>query len=166
MKQTPQEARVTDIVKPIVEENGYRLVLLKITQDDKHGAALQIYAEDPKTKNLKLEDCSRLSREISDVLDVEDPISGRFRLEVSSPGIDRPLISLEDFEDHIGLEVKIEIDPPIEGRKRFRGRIKKVEEQIICLEFDNQEAYIPHAVVQKAKLVMNDELMELKHKRA
>jgi ribosome maturation factor RimP len=120
MKQSGIERRITKLVQPVIEDKGYALVCVSM-----QGPDLQIMAENPATRNLGVDECAMLSREIAALLDVEDPIRGRYRLEVSSPGIDRPLVKLQDFADFEGFEVKVEINPPIDGQKRFRGYLHR-----------------------------------------
>src|SRR5271170_2236355 len=116
--------RVGRIVEPVLRDLGLRLVRVKISASQT--AVLQIMAERPDG-TMSIEDCERASVEISPTLDLEDPISAPYRLEVSSPGIDRPLVRESDFRRAIGHEARIELDRPLSGRKRFRGIIEAVE---------------------------------------
>lgn len=154
MKQNALENKIAKLVRPVIEDKGYELVLVNM-----QGPDLQIMAENPQTRKLGVDECALLSREISAILEVEDPIKGRYRLEVSSPGIDRPLVRLQDFADFSGFEAKIEISPPIEGQKRFRGWLKGVEENEVLLETDHGPARLPFESIEKAKLVLTDELI-------
>lgn len=154
MKQNALEKKIAALVQPVIEDKGYELVMVSV-----QGPDLQIMAENPQTRKLGIDECAMLSREIGAILEVEDPIKGRYRLEVSSPGIDRPLVKLQDFADFAGFEAKIEISPPIEGQKRFRGWLKGVEENEIVLETDHGMAHLPFESVEKAKLVLTDELI-------
>lgn len=154
MKQSFIERKIAGLVKPVIEDKGYNLVAVTM-----QGQELQIMAENPQTRNLGVDECALLSREIGAILEVEDPIKGRYRLEISSPGIDRPLVNIEDFTDFAGFEAKIEIDPPQDGQKRFRGRLKGVEKEEILLETDTGMVYIPFACIARAKLVLTDELL-------
>ena len=113
--------------------------------------------------SMTIEDCEAISREISALLDVNDPIAGAYRLEVSSPGIDRPLVRPSDFEDWAGHEAKIELTEPIDGRKRFRGTLEGFEDGEVRIEIDLGEAGrqvigLPIGLVGEAKLVLTDEL--------
>lgn len=164
MKQTPQEERLQALITPVVEDHGLGVVVLKVTGSDKHGTTLQIMVEHPETGKVTLDECASVSREISALLDVEDPIAEAFRLEVSSPGIDRPLVKPQDYENYKGLEAKLEIEPPMDGRKRFRGKLIGIENNNVSIEIDSGEAVIPFATIQKAKLVMTDELLKLTSK--
>jgi ribosome maturation factor RimP len=140
---------------------GFRLVRVRLT-----GQTLQIMAERPDG-GFTIDDCETTSRAISPVLDVEDPISSRYFLEVSSPGIDRPLVRPEDFKRWAGHEAKIEMSVPLAGRKRFRGSIEGYGEGDVRLLIDDPEGGkekivvgLPFADIAEAKLVMTDRLIE------
>ena len=125
-------------------------------------AVLQIMAERPEG-GIEVDDCARISRSVSAVLDVEDPVSGEYVLEVSSPGIDRPLTRLKDFADYAGLEARIELDRVAEGRKRFKGELAGIEDDQVGLNIEGEDdvtVYFPFAWIIDAKLVMTDTLME------
>lgn len=160
MKQTPQERKITEIISPLVEEQGLTIVQVKLAGADT-GYTLQVMAEDPKTGRLGIDDCTKLSHSISDILDVEDPISGRYNLEVSSPGIDRPLIHETDYLRFKGFECKIELSIPTDiGQKRFRGFILGCEDGIIGIQTDTGPVEMDIENVAKAKLVLNDKLIK------
>lgn len=160
MRLSPLEEQIAKLVEPIAA--GLGLELYCVQQSGEAGSlTLQIMAENPATKALSVEECTALSRGISAMMDVEDPIAGAYHLEVSSPGIDRLLMRERDYADYIDMEVKIEIDPPIEGQKRFRGRILGAENATIRLKTDQGEVALPFPAIQKAKLVMNNELIKL-----
>jgi ribosome maturation factor RimP len=157
--KTAEDLRLLELFDPVAEAAGYAIVRLRLMG----GATrrLQIMAERPDG-HMEVSDCVTLSRAISEVLDAADPISGEYTLEVSSPGIDRPLTRLQDFEAYEGLEAKIELDRVAEGRRRFRGRLAGVEDQnvLIDLEGEADTAHVPFAWIGEAKLVLNDELMQ------
>lgn len=155
MSISPLEQKITEIVEPVVQDLGFALFSVSM-----NGETLQIMAENPDTRNLNLDECSKLSREISAILDVEDPITGRYRLELSSPGIDRPLRSVEDFDYYKGQEAKVELDELIDGRKKFRGEIVGLEEDNVVLKTDEGEVAFPFQSVHKAKLVLTDALIK------
>ena len=160
MKQSPLEERISDIIRPVIEDMGYALVQARMTSSDKRNI-LQILAENPKTHNLGVDECAQLSKAVSVNLDVEDPIAGAYTLEVSSPGIDRPLTRAEDFVTYQGFEAKIELDMPIEGQKRFRGFLNGLnEDNEISLQTDQGMVAFPLDSVHKAKLVLSDALIE------
>ncbi len=154
MKASPLESKITDIVRPSVEDMGFRLVWVRVD-----GSNVQITAEDPETRRLGVDDCARLSRAISALLDVEDPVEGRYMLEVSSPGIDRMLYCEQDYIDFAGFEAKIELEIPMDGQKRYRGTIREVIDGAVLLESENKEFRLPVNAVRKAKLVLTDELI-------
>jgi ribosome maturation factor RimP len=160
MKLTPQEKKIVDLVTPLVEEQGLALVQVNLSGKDT-GYTLQIMAEDPKTGRLGIDDCKKLSHNISDILDVEDPINGHYSLEISSPGIDRPLTSADDFRRYKGFECKIELSMPTEtGQKRFRGFILGCIDDIIGLQIDTGTVQFDVDSVAKAKLVLTDDLIK------
>lgn len=160
MKVQPLEQKIADIARPVIEELGFELYCVKIAGED-GSTIVQIMAEDPATKRLGVDDCAKISREISTLMEVEDPINGKYRLEVSSPGIDRFLFKLEQFETYKGFEVKVESDTPAEnGQRKFRGRIESINDNNVLLKTDQGDVEIPFNSMVKAKLVMTDELIK------
>ena len=128
------EARVAHMVEPVVAGLGYRLVRVKVGAQN--GTTLQIMAERPDG-SMTVDDCERMSRDLSPALDVEDPIGRAYHLEVSSPGIDRPLVRRSDFERWAGHVAKIELARPLDGRKRFRGKLAGVDGDRVGLVLDD-----------------------------
>lgn len=160
MQATPLEHRIAEIARPVAADLGLSIVQVKIIGEG-GSRNVQIMAENPDTKRLGIDDCTKLSKALSAVMDVEDPIDGAYRLEVSSPGIDRPLVSEQDFETYKGFEVKLEVTIPHEnGQKRFRGHIDSINDGIIVLNTDQGEAHIDFSALKKAKLVLTDELIK------
>jgi ribosome maturation factor RimP len=163
IKQTGLEARVAAIVEPVANGLGYALVRIRITQEN--GMTLQIMAEDENAR-FTIMDCEKLSKDVSPALDAEDPIDREYHLEVSSPGIDRPLVRARDFIAHIGHEAKLELNDMINGRKRFRGVIKAADADSITITVPDAPAgtdpdhKLALANLAEAKLVMTDALME------
>ena len=163
IRETGLEARVSRIVEPVANGLGFSLVRVKITQEN--GMTLQIMAEDEHGR-FTIVNCETLSKDLSPVLDVEDPIDREYHLEVSSPGIDRPLVRRRDFAAHVGHEVKIELGDMINGRKRFRGVIKAVEDDAVIITLPDApggtdpDHRLLLSTVAEAKLVMTDALME------
>lgn len=155
MKNTPLEHKLIKIAQPVITDLGFRLVLLEFKS-----GVLQILAEDPKTGNLSLDECTKINRMLGPVLEVEDPIPGAYTLEISSPGIDRPLISAEDFAKYAGFEAKVELDDVIEGQRRFRGKIIGEKDGIVTLLVDKVEHRLEIAAMKKARLVLTDELIK------
>ena len=159
MRASPLESRVAEIVSPVVIDMGLDLVCVKIVGDG-GSRNVQIMAEDPQTRRLDIDKCAALSKAVSALLDVEDPIQGAYRLEVSSPGIDRPLVKLADFETYKGFEAKLETDMPnANGQRRFKGVLKGVKEENITLETEQGLEEIPFAALVKAKLVLSNDLI-------
>jgi len=160
--KTAEDLRLLELLDPVAEATGYAIVRLRL-MGGSETRRLQIMAERPSDGDMNVEDCARLSRAISEVMDAADPISGEYTLEVSSPGVDRPLTRLTDFAAYEGYEVKLELDRLAEGRKRFRGVLAGVEgDQIgIDLEGEAETAMVPFAWIVEAKLVLNDRLMKL-----
>jgi ribosome maturation factor RimP len=164
VKQTGLEARIAAIVEPVANDLGYALVRVKITQEN--GLTLQIMAEDAEGR-FTISDCERLSTDLSPVLDVEDPIDREYHLEVSSPGIDRPLVRARDFRRFIGHEAKVELAELVEGRKRFRGEIVAAGAETFTIRLPDAprdaepDHVLPLALLAEAKLVMTDALMNM-----
>jgi ribosome maturation factor RimP len=161
-------ARVAELIEPALSGSGFRLV--RVAVSGREGKTLQIMAERPDG-TLTIADCETISKEISPLLDVHDPIAGSYHLEVSSPGIDRPLVRPSDFEVWSGYEAKIEVKQPIDGRKRFRGMLEGFEDGEVRIEVDLGEAGrnvigIPMALVGEARLVLTDELIREALRRA
>jgi ribosome maturation factor RimP len=158
--KTAEDLRLLELLDPVAGAAGYGIVRLRLMAGANR--RLQIMAERPDGR-MEIEDCAILSRALSEVLDAADPVSGEYTLEVSSPGIDRPLTRLEDFEAYAGLEAKIELDRLAEGRRRFRGRIAGVEGKDVLIDLEGEAehtAQVPFAWITDAKLVLNDELMQ------
>ena len=153
-------AALTKLIEPAAKAEGLELVRVKMmggTSDP----TLQVMAEDPATGQLTLEDCARLSRRLSDLLDEADPIEEAYRLEVSSPGIDRPLTRLKDFDDWKGHEAKIGLTEKLEGRKQLTGDLIGADGgDILIADKGLGETRIPFSLVHSAKLVMTDKLIE------
>ena len=164
IKETGLEARISRIVEPVANGLGYSLVRVKITQEN--GCTLQIMAEDANGR-FNITDCENLSKDLSPVLDVEDPIDREYHLEVSSPGIDRPLVRKRDYERFLGHEAKIELMDMINGRKRFRGNITAVDDDGVTTTLPDApggtdpDHKLAFPTIAEAKLVMTDKLMDM-----
>jgi ribosome maturation factor RimP len=164
VKQTGLEARIAAIVEPIANDLGYSLVRVKVTQEN--GCTLQIMAEDAEGR-FTIEDCEKLSKDVSPVLDVEDPIEREYHLEVSSPGIDRPLVRARDFRAFLGHEAKVELADPIDGRKRFRGEIAAATDDTVTIRLPDAptgtdpNCVLPLRAIAEARLVMTDRLLNM-----
>jgi ribosome maturation factor RimP len=150
------DRRLAAIVLPTIEGLGFELVRLRLMGGKR--AVLQIMAERPDG-GIEVDECARISRAVSAVLDVEDPISGEYTLEVSSPGIDRPLTRLADFERWSGYEARLEVEEPIEGRRRFRGTLAGVEDGEVLLEIPEGTIGLAFGLLADARLVLTDALI-------
>ncbi len=152
------EERISALVAPSLEAMGYDLV--RVLLQGRQNLTLQIMAERRDRVPMTVDDCADISRALSALLDVEDPISGAYTLEVSSPGIDRPLTRPQDYERFAGFDAKLETVRPVEGRKRFRGKLLGLDVQgQVRLVVETAEVVIPLADVKNAKLVLTDELI-------
>ena len=153
-------AALTRLIEPEANALGFDLVRVAMF-GGKSDPTLQIMAERPDTRQLDLSDCEALSRRVSDALDGADPIEEAYRLEVSSPGIDRPLTRLKDFADWQGYDARMKLVAPLDGRKQFDARIVHVEGDVITLYAEKAgEIAVPFASVAGAKLLLTDELVK------
>jgi ribosome maturation factor RimP len=151
---------IARIIEPSLNAMGYRLVRLMQTGGLRR-PTLQVMAERRDEEAMTVKDCAEISRAVSALLDVADPIAGAYLLEVSSPGIDRPLVRPEDYDRFAGFEARIDLASPLDGRKRFRGRVLGREADHVRLAVENGELRLPFAGISKAKLVLSDELLAL-----
>jgi ribosome maturation factor RimP len=150
-------SRIAQTIEPSLESMGYRLVRVVITSGPL--ATLQVMAERLDEQPMTVEDCAQISRSVSALLDVVDPFAGAYMLEISSPGIDRPLVRTEDYDRFCGFDAKIELARPIDGRKRFRGRLLGTSRGKVRLLTEKGETELPLDSVARAKLVLCDDLM-------
>jgi ribosome maturation factor RimP len=151
--------RLTDMFAPSLDAMGYELVRVQMMGGK--SPVLQVMAERADRAPMTVEDCAEISRTLSAILDVEDPIKEAYQLEVSSPGIDRPLTRPADFERFAGFEAKVEMRVPVEGRKRFRGPLRGFADGdiVIAAGIEGEDVHLPFANVAKARLVLTDELI-------
>ena len=158
--KTQEDRSLLELLDPVAEAAGYELVRLRLMSGTR-SRRLQIMAEGPDGE-MTVEDCARLSRAVSEILDAADPIDGDYLLEVSSPGIDRPLNRLKDFAAFEGFEARLELDRLADNRKRFKGELAGVEDQNVALNVEGEAdtVLIPFAWITDAKLVMNDKLLQ------
>jgi ribosome maturation factor RimP len=152
-----ETARIEGLIEPSLDAMGYELVRVHFSGGRRPN--LQIMAERKDRRAMTVEDCAEISRTLSAILDVEDPIASTYTLEVSSPGIDRPLTRPADYDRFAGFEAKLESAHPIEGRRKFKGRLKGLDGALVRIDCDGEEFKVPLGEVQKAKLVINDELL-------
>jgi ribosome maturation factor RimP len=148
---------ITRIIEPSLEAMGYRLVRAAVTGAQR--PTLQVMAERRDEAPMTVEDCADISRSISALLDVADPIAGAYTLEVSSPGIDRPLVRPEDYDRFAGFAARIELSRPLDGRKRFHGRLLGRAEEHVRLVGETGEVRLPLAAIIRAKLVLTEDLL-------
>jgi ribosome maturation factor RimP len=152
--------QIARLIEPSLAAMGYRLVRVALTSLRR--PTLQVMAERLDAAAMSVDDCAAISRSVSALLDVADPIAGAYTLEVSSPGIDRPLVRPEDYDRFAGLEARIELSEAVAGRKRFRGRLLgRAGEDVRLAGEQGVELRLPLAAIAKAKLVLNDELLAL-----
>jgi ribosome maturation factor RimP len=154
--------RIDELISPTVEDLGFELI--RIDLSGQNNLCLQIMAEPLDGRGMTVEDCAKISRAVSAVLDVEDPIKDAFTLEVSSPGLDRPLVKLRDFERFAGYEAKIELTHALDGQRRFRGQLLGIAEDKVRVLAGDEEKQLPHADILRSKLVITDELLKAAQK--
>ena len=147
---------ITHTIEPALTEMGYELV--RISVQGKELQTLQIMAERSDRQEMSLDDCSRISQTASALLDVADPFPGKWVLEVSSPGIDRPLVKLADYDRFKGQTAKIELAEEIEGRRRFKGILKGIQGEQVLMDFEGTELQLPFSQIQHAKLTLPEEI--------
>jgi ribosome maturation factor RimP len=161
IRESGLAARISALAEPVIENLGFRLVRVKVSAAS--GCTVQVMA-DRASGDINIEDCELITRNLSPVLDVADPVRGAYVLEVSSPGIDRPLVRLSDFERWNGHEARVEMEAPVSGRKRFRGRIAATGAEAIvldCAGTDGSDAVtLPLRDMAEARLVLTDALID------
>ena len=150
-------ARIEKLIEPVVGDLGFDIVRVQVSGQKRR--RLQIMAEPRVGDAMTVDDCAAISRAVSAILDVENPIGGAYDLEVSSPGIDRPLVRPADFARFAGFEAKVETVRPIDGRKRFRGRLLGLDGDTVLIMIDDGPKELPYLEIQRAKLIMTDELL-------
>jgi len=151
------EQRIAEIIRPAIEDLGFELV--RVLVSGQRNKKLQVMAEPKDGSAMNVDHCAVISRTVSALLDVEDPIDDAYVLEVSSPGIDRPLVKLADFARYAGFDARVEMDVPVAGRRRFSGRLLGVDGTDVVMDVTEGEVRLPFADIQKSKLLMTDELI-------
>jgi ribosome maturation factor RimP len=142
---------LTELFEPVIDSMGYELVGVEFVAAGKH-ATLRVYID--REQGVNLDDCAAISHQISGILDVEEPIQQAYDLEVSSPGIDRPLFKLADFERFAGKTAKIKLAVALQGRKNFKGRLQGVaDSKRVTIEVDGEMFDLPYADIARANLV-------------
>lgn len=158
--------RIEELIGETIEAMGFELVRVRLFGAGKN-RTLQIMAERPDG-SMAVDDCAELSRTVATVLDVEDPIATEYALEVSSPGLDRPLTRLRDFEVWQGYDARVDVEPAVHGRRRFMGRLLGLEGELVLIRCEGEEFRLPAKSIAEAKLVLTDRLIEesLKEQKA
>lgn len=151
----PLAERIAEIIRPSLEAMGFDLVQVQV-MDGKKRKTLQVFAENRETGRITLDECAQASRTISTLLDVEDVMEGAYNLEVSSPGIDRPLTRPADYERHLGFDVKVETRLPIQGRRRFKGQLIAAQPDQITIRIDGEDHRLNLADIATARPVLTD----------
>lgn len=157
MADTGNAKRIERLIQPTAEAMGYRLV--RVLVSGRHQPRLQIMVERVDERPMVVDDCAELSRALSALFEAEDPFPGPYTLEVSSPGLDRPLTRLDDFTRFAGREANVETRAPIGGRRRFRGRLVGVADGNIKLEVEGADVVLPFDAIDKARLVVTDDML-------
>lgn len=158
--KTDMDKRILAIAAPIADDLGYDIVRVRVMGGNR--STVQIMAERKSDGQMEVSDCEALSRELSSTFEVEDPLHDAYVLEVSSPGLERPLTSLKDYETYSGYLARVELDRLVEGRKRFRGVLAGIDGDMIDINLDGESetAQIPYDWVSDAKLLITDDLIK------
>jgi len=153
------EKKIYDLIVADIDGAGYGLVRVQITGGGKY-AALQIMAERQDGIGMTVEDCARISKSITEKLEADKDLADKFDLEVSSPGIDRPLVKVQDYTRFVGHVAKVELNAPVDGQRRFQGKITGVSGEVVEFETDKGALRVAFETIEKAKLVLTDELLK------
>ncbi|TDO98152.1 ribosome maturation factor RimP [Marinomonas balearica] len=143
---------IEELIRPVVEGLGFQFWGMEYISQGKH-SVLRIFIETDEEKGIDVEDCAAVSRQVSSILDVEDPISGEYNLEVSSPGLDRPLFILPQYESYVGSIVALKLRVPFDGRRKFKGQLTGVEGDEVVILVDQEEYLLPIELIEKANIV-------------
>ena len=153
------QTHLWELFEPVVQGMGFDLIEIEHFPNPKHGV-LRLFIDKPvdadsdgSKEGVVIEDCSAVSRQISALIDVEDPIRGQFNLEVSSPGLDRPLRRLVDFQRFCGSNISVKTTTPLDGQRNFKGRLLKANEDVLIIETDAEEISLPMNAIEKARVV-------------
>ena len=152
-----REQELADLFTPILQEMGYEMVRVQVT--GAHNPTLQVMAERLDGAPMTVDDCAGISRALSDLLETEDPFDDAYALEFSSPGIDRRLVRAKDYERFAGFDARVDMVQPVEGRKRFKGRLHGLDGDSVIVEQDGKRVALPFASIHRAKLILTDELI-------
>ncbi|RDL44382.1 ribosome maturation factor RimP [Marinomonas piezotolerans] len=144
--------QLEELIRPVVEGLGFEFWGLEYLSQGKD-SVLRVFIETDSEKGIDVEDCASVSRQVSAILDVEDPITGEYSLEVSSPGLDRPLFELSQYQRFLGAVVSLRLRVPFDGRRKFKGRLNGIEGDEVVLVVDNEEYILPIELIEKANIV-------------
>jgi ribosome maturation factor RimP len=144
-----REDKIQELLEPTVEALGFNLWGLELLSQGRH-SLLRVYIDGENGVNV--DDCAEVSRQVSGVMDVEDPISGEYTLEVSSPGVDRFLFRMDHYLAYVGEWIELRLHAPIEGRRKFKGTLKGIEGEDVVVQVDNHEYLLPHSAIEKAQV--------------
>ncbi len=164
MFATPLEQRIRNLIEPSLAHMGY--VIVRVRLEGKKEPVVQIMAERHDGSGITLDECATISHTVSALMDVEDPIMSAYRLEVSSPGMDRPLVSRQDFVTYQGQQIKIDMQVPVNGRKRFKGQLLGEAERMVTLAIEEGEVTLPLDDIRDAKLVITEEMLRQAQRQA
>lgn len=143
---------ITSLIEPAINALGYELWSIELLSQGKF-STLRIFID--AEKGINVDDCAAVSHQVSGILDVEDPIKSKYTLEVSSPGLDRPLVKLEHFEEYTGSYINVRLRVPFEGRRKFAGMLNGVEDECVVLHVDQEEYLLPIETIDKANVVFH-----------
>ncbi len=148
-------SQVQELIEPAVTALGYELWGIQLLSQGRH-STLRIYIDKPE--GINVDDCAAVSHQVSGILDVEDPIKSQYTLEVSSPGMERPLFKLEQYQRYVGVDIALRLRSPVEGRRKFSGLLKAVEADniIVRIEDEDEEYVLPFESIDKANIVCKD----------
>lgn len=150
-------ARIQELIAPTIEDMGFDIVRVHVSGGQT--MKVQIMAEPFDGSDMSVDACAKISRAVSAVMDVEDPIADAYTLEVSSPGIDRPLVRQSDFDRFAGYEAKIELNQVTDGRRKFSGKLLGTEDDNIKVDISGETITVPFSGIAKAKLIVTDEMI-------
>jgi ribosome maturation factor RimP len=153
-----EKLKIEELIGPTINSLGYDLVRVQIL--DEGTKTLQIMVDRLDEANLTIDDCSIISKEISVIIDINDPIGENYLLEVSSPGIDRPLLRFKDFEKYAGFHARVDMNTALEGRKKFKGKLIGTEGNNIRIKVKEETYLLPFSKIEKAKLTLTQELLD------
>ena len=153
-----EKLKIEELITPTINSLGYDLVRVQIL--DEGTKTLQIMVDRLDEANLTVDDCSVISKEISVIIDINDPIGENYLLEVSSPGIDRPLLRFKDFEKYAGFHARVDMNTALEGRKKFKGKLTGIEGDNIRIKVKEETYLLPFSKIEKAKLTLTQELLD------